>query len=109
MNSTAPVIRRCGRTYRPASAGHLSLDDLAADVTVQEKLEYGKDFFDQEEKNTLEVRVLRARIAALPLPRPSALLQAMDNTLDSGFSKVGWGAQRRALECLIRHTLREKV
>ncbi|OVZ88263.1 hypothetical protein CBW54_09405 [Yersinia kristensenii] len=109
MNLTASIITRCGRKYRRASAGGRTLNDLDEEVNALEEQQWDKDFFGREEEPTLRLRVLRARIAALPLPQPSRLLFAMDTLLASHYDEMGDRDIRRELEHLIHIALREKV
>jgi len=103
MNSTVSIITRCGRKYRPASSGGRTLNDLDDEVEALE-LEY-----IEEEEQVLRLRVLRARVAALPLPQPSRLLSAIDTLLASHYDEMGDRKTRRELEYLIHIALREKV
>lgn len=103
MNSTSPIITRCGRKYRPASAGGRSLHDLNDEVEAI-MWEY-----IEEEEQVLRLRVLRARVAASPLPQPSRLLSAIDTLLASHHDEMGDLKTRRELEHIIRLALREKV
>lgn len=103
MISTVPIITRCGRKYRPASSGGRTLNDLADEVEALE-LEY-----IEEEEQVLRLRVLRARVAALPLPQSSRLLCAIDTLLASHYGDMGDITIRRELENLVHITLREKV
>ena len=103
MNTTPPIISRCGRKYRPASAGERTLDDL------DEKADLLCKAYVDEEDQVLRLRVLRGHIAALPLPRPSPLLNAIDTLLDSHYEEMGDLKTRRELEHIIRLALREKV
>ena len=103
MNSAVPIITRCGRKYRPASSGGRTLNDLNDEVDAL-ALEY-----IEEEEQVLRLRVLRARVAALPLPPPSRLLSAIDTLLASHYDEMGDLKTRRELEHIIRLALREKV
>lgn len=103
MNSTVPIITRCGRKYRPASSGGRTLNDLNDEVDAL-ALEY-----IEEEEQVLRLRVLRARVAALSLPQPSRLLSAIDTLLASHYDEMGDLKTRRELEYLIHIALREKV
>ncbi|MFZ4220684.1 hypothetical protein [Enterobacter ludwigii] len=103
MNSTAPVITKCGKKYRPASAGKLSLDDLDEEARSLWKI------YPDEEEQVLRLRVLRGHVDALPLPRPSPLLEAIDTLLASHYEEMGDLKTRRELEHIIRLALREKV
>lgn len=103
MNSTVPIITRCGRKYRPASSGGRTLNDLNDEVDAL-ALEY-----IEEEEQVLRLRVLRARVAALPLPQPSRLLSAIDTLQASHYDEMGDLKTRRELEHIIQLALREKV
>jgi hypothetical protein len=63
----------------------------------------------EEEEQVLRLRVLRARVAALPLPQLSRLLSAIDTLLASHYDEMGDLKTRRELEHIIRLALREKV
>ncbi|KKZ15844.1 hypothetical protein AAY84_23980 [Serratia marcescens] len=103
MNSTAPVITKCGKKYRPASAGKLSLDDLDKEARSLWKI------YPDEEEQVLRLRVLRGHVDALPLPQPSQLSEAIDTLLASRYEEMGDLKTRRELEHIIRLALREKV
>lgn len=103
MKSATPIITRCGRKYRPASAGSRTLDDLDEEAELLWRV------YVDEEDQVLRLRVLRGHIAALPLPQPSPLLDAIDTLLSSHYEEMGDLRTHRELDHIIRLALRDKV
>lgn len=103
VSSSAPIITKWGKKYRPASAGKLSLDDLDKEARSLWKI------YSDEEEQVLRLRILRGHIAALPLPRPSPLEDAIDTLLASHYEEMGALKTRHELEHIISLALREKV